>query len=828
MKEIKKEKLIEIFTYILFFSVFMGSNFCKFNIFHTNFNIARVLMIVAAIIAIASIIKSLIKKEKLIDFKNKHIRYCAIYFICWSIYSIISIYKALDLKMYLITNFFISIGTLLIIYFLKVVNIDKIKNKLFDLMNIAVVINCIYYLYLFFVKNKNIGGFYHNSNDLGTVLLLTIPITIYLMLNEKEKKKKIIYCFILLLYTICFKNITSRGAILGLFFSIFVFIFIKLIKNKDKIFSEKKNRILACILIILALFFAYNLANKYIGRINFTPIPNPTRSNDIRINLIYNGMHFLKQDRNFFFGIGSGNAIYYLKNFSIYSTAKIYNFHNLWLDLIVEYGIIFFIGFIIMCVFVAIELYKNHKKDKLSKYILFFWFSLAIACISSSTLLTREWLWLTFAVIISYINLKKNDLDIINTKEKQAKNKKNVIFVTILPLWSMNKGSGGKAFFSTVEAYANSGYNVFLVTNQNNDYSKLKNINNDNIYYIDQTWYKNSNTLLGKLKTLVYYYEFEKKSYDKLNNILVNLDAENTIIYAYEVAAVKSCKKASTMHNVRLVTRFQGTIMANVPSTLYYKLRKYPHIQALSTRADLVIMTDDGTQGDQVLNDYKNHSKRLFIRNGVNVLDKKTPKINKEQLKKQLEVPKEAIMLLTVSRLEGWKKVERSIFAFNELKIKEKYRLIIVGEGAERSNLEELVKSLNLTEYIKFLGAIKNEKVQKYMIISDIFLSFYDLSNVGNPLLEALCLGKPIITYNVGDTHKIIDGKNGMILDDVSAKNIAKNIELMSKKQNLQEFSQKALEYAKQNLYSWKHRMELELAEVDKLFEFGEQDEKNN
>ena len=128
------------------------------------------------------------------------------------------------------------------------------------------------------------------------------------------------------------------------------------------------------------------------------------------------------------------------------------------------------------------------------------------------------------------------------------------------------------------------------------------------------------------------------------------------------------------------------------------------------------------------------------------------PEINKEEFKKSINVPLDKVILLTVSRLVDWKKVDRSIRALSKIKDKEKYFLLIVGEGDERKNLESLIKELNLEDSVRLVGAVRNEDVYKYMTIADIFLSFYDLSNVGNPLLEALSLGKPIITYNVGDT----------------------------------------------------------------------------
>lgn len=399
----------------------------------------------------------------------------------------------------------------------------------------------------------------------------------------------------------------------------------------------------------------------------------------------------------------------------------------------------------------------------------------------------------------------------------------NIIFNTVIPLWSMNHKSGGKAFYSTIEAYLKNGYNVYLVTDQKNDYKESNlNIKEENIFYIDMTWKDRvaKNKIfkiwgMRKIVNWIYCFKFTSKSYNKMKNIMDKCG--QAIIYAYEVNAVKSCKKIANKYKMPLVTRFQGTIMSKFKNNFYTKISRYPHIQALSTKADLVIMTDDGTMGDRVLKEYGNDSRMLFLKNGVNILSERLPEINKAELKAELEIPLNKTVLLTVSRLVDWKRVERSIMALSKIQDREKYYLLIVGEGVERRKLEELVKTLELTSNVRFMGAVKNEDVYKYMQMADIFLSFYDLSNVGNPLLEALSLGKPIITYNVGDTNRVINQKNGVLLDDVSPENIAKTIEKINNEKDLNALSKGAKEYTKNNLYSWEKRMQMEIEEVEKL-----------
>lgn len=401
--------------------------------------------------------------------------------------------------------------------------------------------------------------------------------------------------------------------------------------------------------------------------------------------------------------------------------------------------------------------------------------------------------------------------------------RRNIIFSTVLPLWSMYHNSGGKALYSTIEGYLKKGYNVYLVTDQQNDYKESKlNIKPENVVYVNMNFFeklfKRKFFNIWGIRKIVYWlycFRYNAKSYKAIKDVLKKHG--KSIIYAYEVNAVKACKKIANKYKMPLVTRFQGTIMISFKKSWYTKITRYPHIQALSTKSDLVIMTDDGTQGDRILQEYGNKSKTLFLKNGVNILSTKLPNVNKEELKEELGIPQNKTILLTVSRLVNWKRVDRSIIALSKLNDREKYFLVIVGEGSDREHLENLVKSLKLDSNVKFMGAVKNEDVYKYMQMADIFLSFYDLSNVGNPLLEALALGKPIITYNVGDTNRVINQKNGVLLDDVSPENIAKTIETINNDDTLNKLSEGAKEYTKSNLYSWEKRMQMEIEEVEKL-----------
>jgi len=389
----------------------MGSNFIKFNIASISFNLARILMVVIGILFLLDIIISIVNKQNnSIHLKNKSIKYCIIFFIIWSIYSLFSFYKSHDIKTYFIMNFFICIGTLDILFFCRYVKIKEKKNVIFNIINIAIFINCIYYIFLYFIRNENIGGFYHNSNDLATVIILAIPMSIFMIIESKNIAVKILNTIFLCTYIYSFINILSRACLLGVFFAIFIFIVFTLIKYRNKIFKNILFDIAFTILLIISIMVITHFYEHYIGKLNFTPIENAESSNQVRTNLILNGIYFLSQGNNFVLGIGAGNNSYFLEHNSIYSTHNIYNFHNFWLDLLVEYGVIIFALFIITYFIICKSLYKNIIKKSLKTIdtiYLFFLIAFIIASISSSTIITREWLWIAFAMILTYINEEK-------------------------------------------------------------------------------------------------------------------------------------------------------------------------------------------------------------------------------------------------------------------------------------------------------------------------------------------------------------------------------------------------------------------------------------
>jgi glycosyltransferase involved in cell wall biosynthesis len=392
---------------------------------------------------------------------------------------------------------------------------------------------------------------------------------------------------------------------------------------------------------------------------------------------------------------------------------------------------------------------------------------------------------------------------------------KNILFITNLHLWSLEAGKGGKAFYHTVSTYINGGWNVHLVSTGGSipeDISSKATVFEENLSKLAEL--QESGTKFISVFARFYKMRLMNKFFIRTSSKILNeLDKSKTIVYAYEVEAVYAAKKIASRFKIPLVTRFQGTILSNVPDNWKNSIRRSPHFSALRTTSDLVIMTNDGTQGDQTLSRLRNKSANIkFWRNGVDGLDKFND-VDYNSLKGSLNLPHDSFVFITVSRLIGWKRVDLAIHGFS--KVADKYPntyLIVVGDGPEKENLERLTTSLDLLKRVVFTGSVPQAEVKSFLRCSNVFLSFYDLSNLGNPIMEAMIAGLPLITIDVGDTGKLIqNGGNGVLIAANQLDEIPKHLELIIVSKELREhISRGALATARKEFWSWDERMQME------------------
>lgn len=401
-----------------------------------------------------------------------------------------------------------------------------------------------------------------------------------------------------------------------------------------------------------------------------------------------------------------------------------------------------------------------------------------------------------------------------------------IIFITGLTLWSMGREHGGPAFTQTIKKYLDEGWEVFLISDEpsNRDYPALDGAHN---IILPPSRYKRfcQTRKIGVLFRHLNHYADTRSKISAAWKVMGS-NSENTILYAYETYGVEACRQLSQETGVPFVTRFQGTLLSYLPNTWFYRFRGYPNFHALSTKSDLVVMTDDGSFGAQTLSELGNDSPTLFLRNGLELMEWDLPTMKatfpRASFRRELGIGEEDTMFLTLSRLVKWKRVDRAIDGFADFcRQGLRGRLVIVGDGVDRPRLEQRVNDLGLADRVVFIGAVPHDAVYDYMMACDIFMSLYDLSNLGNPTFEAMALGKCIVTLDVGDTRSVIlDGENAVLLTTETLPSLGSVLVELARAPALRErLGTRAAAYAQEHFYSWAKRMDIEFQAVSALLE---------
>lgn len=171
----------------------------------------------------------------------------------------------------------------------------------------------------------------------------------------------------------------------------------------------------------------------------------------------------------------------------------------------------------------------------------------------------------------------------------------------------------------------------------------------------------------------------------------------------------------------------------------------------------------------QYLNYQFTHSDWKYIPNIVNDNFFK-PEIN------QLTTHLGKKRIISICHLNKNKNTELLIQAFAQFirqSLVADVELIIGGDGEERGVLENLVKKLDLVENVKFLGSLTREDVKQEIQKSSMFVISSHYETFGVVAIEALALGKPVLSTKCGGPESIVNSKVGILVENNSVNELA-------------------------------------------------------
>ena len=203
----------------------------------------------------------------------------------------------------------------------------------------------------------------------------------------------------------------SRSSLLGLVIGT-VFLLIISVRKK----SVWRLVIALFGVLLLVVIFKPDLMSNVVHKVDAVltfDFSKQSGSEFVRINLIRNGFEFLIT--TFGFGTGAGNIEYWMERYAVYNVSAVYNIHNWWMEVLVGYGLIIFVGFFIFYVNLMRIMWKRFKKSQdrieavLSAGILGIMAAYIVGGISSSSNMNAEWLWVFWAIVIAYQGMSEDD-----------------------------------------------------------------------------------------------------------------------------------------------------------------------------------------------------------------------------------------------------------------------------------------------------------------------------------------------------------------------------------------------------------------------------------
>lgn len=171
-------------------------------------------------------------------------------------------------------------------------------------------------------------------------------------------------------------------------------------------------------------------------------------------------------------------------------------------------------------------------------------------------------------------------------------------------------------------------------------------------------------------------------------------------------------------------------------------------------------------------------------------------KVDKEHFKKIIAPQGERIIAHT-SNFRKVKRVDDVVYVFHKIHQQVPSKLLMIGDGPERQNSEQLCRELGICDQVRFLG--KQDAIEELLAICDLFVIPSENESFGLAALEAMACEVPIISSNSGGLPEVnLHGVTGFLSDVGNVAEMADfAIKLLQNEDMLRHFRANALQQAK-------------------------------
>ncbi len=218
--------------------------------------------------------------------------------------------------------------------------------------------------------------------------------------------------------------------------------------------------------------------------------------------------------------------------------------------------------------------------------------------------------------------------------------------------------------------------------------------------------------------------------------------------------------------HIPVITTLHGTDITLVGRDKTYR----PVVTFSMTESDILTAVSDNLKEET----YKNFDIAKDIEVIYNFVDVK--RFNKKPVDafKKLIAPNGEKIIVHASNFRKVKRVDDVVKAFLLINEKLPSKLLLLGDGPERTPIEASARNCSAYDSIKFLG--KQEQMEDILPIADLFLLTSEYESFGLAALEAMAAEVPVISTNAGGLPEIIlNGQCGYMSDIGDVEDMSRN-----------------------------------------------------
>ena len=342
-------------------------------------------------------------------------------------------------------------------------------------------------------------------------------------------------------------------------------------------------------------------------------------------------------------------------------------------------------------------------------------------------------------------------------------------------------GGSGVVATELGKALAKEGHEVHFIT-----YSQPTRLDflNENLFYHEVDFHS---------YPLFEYPPYELALASKMVSVVQNekLDLLHVHYAIPHASAAYMAKQILKTHGIYIpvVTTLHGTDI-----TLVGKDASYEPVVTFSINQSDGVTAVSSDLRRETLEHFKITNEIEVIPNFIDL--EKFKKQKKDHFKKAI-CPNQEVLIVHTSNFRKVKRVNDVVRIFANIHAEIPAKLLMIGDGPERSKAESLSRELNIGQDVRFLG--KLEAVEEVLSVADLFIMPSEKESFGLAALEAMACEVPVISSDTGGLPELnIQGETGFLsavgyVEDMTRKSL-----LILDKNNLPRFRENALKRAQE------------------------------